>query len=234
MRLPLVTRRVHKWLSLFVGIQALLWSLTGLYMVAVSIDVIHGDQLVRPPGHAPFEVAAFVDPSAVVAQAPAARTLRLVRRLDRPLWVVETDGGLRTFDARSGEPLPPPSEALIRAIARQRFAGSAPIVEARRLGTVPAEVRGRPAPIWRVVFAGWNEPTLYLSAATGELLTRRHNLWRIYDFAWMLHIMDYDERENVNNPLLRALSWAAVLAAASGAWLLVYSFSRRRLTRASR
>src|SRR3712207_24112 len=100
MRLPLVTRRVHKWLSLFVGIQALLWSLTGLYMVAVSIDVIHGDQLVRPPGPVPFDIAALVDPSAVVAQAPAARTLRLVRRLDRPLWVVGTDGGLRTFDAR--------------------------------------------------------------------------------------------------------------------------------------
>ena len=32
----------------------------------------------------------------------------------------------------------------------------------------------------------------------------------------MLHIVDYDERENVNNCLLRAFTWDAVLMAFSG------------------
>jgi hypothetical protein len=40
--------------------------------------------------------------------------------------------------------------------------------------------------------------------------------------------MDYNERENVNNWLLRTFTWAAVLMALSGAWLLLYSFPRRR------
>ena len=74
-----------------------------------------------------------------------------------------------------------------------------------------------PPPLWRVEFAHWNRPTFYLSPVTGELLSRRHELWRVFDFVWMLHIMDYDERENVNNPLLRAFTWGAVLMALSGA-----------------
>jgi hypothetical protein len=44
----------------------------------------------------------------------------------------------------------------------------------------------------------------------------------------MLHIMDYDERENVNNPLLRAFTWAAVLMALSGAWMLIYAFPKKK------
>ena len=39
------SRKLHKWLALAVGIQAFLWMASGLYMTAISIDVIHGDHL---------------------------------------------------------------------------------------------------------------------------------------------------------------------------------------------
>jgi hypothetical protein len=44
----------------------------------------------------------------------------------------------------------------------------------------------------------------------------------------MFHIMDYEERENVNNTLLRVASMSGLVFALSGAWLLFYSFNRRR------
>ena len=40
--------------------------------------------------------------------------------------------------------------------------------------------------------------------------------------------MDYDERENVNNALLRTFTWGALLMALSGFWLLFYSFHRKK------
>jgi hypothetical protein len=49
----------------------------------------------------------------------------------------------------------------------------------------------------------------------------------------MLHIMDYDERENVNNPLLRVFTWGAVLMALSGAWLLLYAFPKKKKRKAA-
>src|SRR3546814_16962298 len=71
-------------------------------------------------------------------------------------------------------------------------------------------------PFWQIEFEGWNRPTLYISPTTGEMISRRHNLWRIFDFAWMIHIMDYENRTNVNNPLLPVATWSAVFMAISG------------------
>ena len=48
MRAKLLSRRLHKWLALLVGAQLLIWSVSGFYMVAVHIDIIHGDMLVKP------------------------------------------------------------------------------------------------------------------------------------------------------------------------------------------
>ena len=37
-RWPLLVRKTHKWLALFVGIQVVLWTVTGFYMVTVNVS----------------------------------------------------------------------------------------------------------------------------------------------------------------------------------------------------
>ena len=76
-----------------------------------------------------------------------------------------------------------------------------------------------------------SRPTFYADPATGEIVSRRHALWRVFDFAWMLHIMDYDARTDVNNPLLRITTLSAAAMALSGAWLLYWSFPRKKRRR---
>ena len=227
MRLHIAARKTHKWLGLFIGLQVVIWSLSGLYMTAVHIDIIHGDHLVRtmPPQSAP--AAALMDPLAA-ARANQGQSVRLAWVRNQPAYVVKSESGERVVDARSGRPVPPPSEAEIRAIAAATYTGDEPIASAALITEVPGEIRGRKPPLWRVEFDQWNKPTLYFSPLTGELLSRRHELWRIFDFVWMLHIMDYDERENVNNLLLRVFTWAAVVMALSGAWMLFYAFPRKK------
>ena len=44
--------------------------------------------------------------------------------------------------------------------------------------------------------------------------------------------MDYDDRSDVNNPLLRVATWSALAMALAGAWLLLWSFPRRRKKKA--
>jgi hypothetical protein len=65
-------------------------------------------------------------------------------------------------------------------------------------------------------------------------VSRRHELWRIFDFLWMLHIMDYETRDNVNNWLLRGFTLLAFTTALSGTWLLWFAFPRRRRKEAAR
>ena len=231
-RWPLLVRRTHKWLALVVGVQALLWTLTGLYMVVVHIDIIHGDNLVRAPVAEPFDLAALAPPSRIVAATPGVSELRLQRFFDRPVWRAETPGGSKLFDARSGAPLPALTEPQIRDQARRIYTGEGEIVSVRLLTKAPQEMQSRKPPYWQVEFEGWNRPTLYLSPQTGELISRRHALWRVFDFAWMLHIMDYDERTDVNNPLLRVATWSAFAMAVTGAWLLIWSFKRRKRNKA--
>lgn len=227
-RWPLLVRRTHKWLALLVGVQALLWTLTGFYMVAVHIDIIHGDHLVRTPKTQPFDLARLAQPSQILAAAPGLSEIRLQRLFDRPVWRGESPEGIRLFDAYTGAPMSGLTEAQIRAQARRIYAGDGKILSVRLLTTAPQEMQSRKPPYWQVEFEGWNRPTLYLSPQTGELISRRHALWRVFDFAWMLHIMDYDERTDVNNPLLRVATWSAFAMALTGAWLLIWSFKRRK------
>ena len=226
-----IARKAHKWLGLFIGVQVVIWSVSGLYMTAVHIDTIHGDHLVRtkPPGTT--AASSLRDPLAL-ANINRANGLRLVFVQGKPAYVLQTEQGEKVFGAASGVALPPLSESEVRALATTTYTGSEEIASARLITTIPGEIRGRKPPLWRVEFAHWNKPTLYFSPSTGELVSRRHELWRVFDFVWMLHIMDYDERENVNNTLLRAFTWGALLMASSGIWLLFYSFHRKKKKKA--
>lgn len=227
LRFPVLARKTHKWLGLFIGLQVVIWSVSGLYMTVIHIDTIHGDHLVREAAGLSIEASALHDPLALAAREKAS-DVRLTSVDGRPIYVVEGPSGERAFSATSAAPLEPPDEQAIQALAASYYTGSERIVVAELITEVPGEIRGRTPPIWRVKFDHWNRPTFYLSPVTGELLSRRHDLWRVFDFMWMLHIMDYEERENVNNLLLRVFTWGAVLMALSGLWLLFYAFPKRR------
>ncbi|MGN5375703.1 PepSY domain-containing protein [Sphingomonas hankookensis] len=231
-RWPLTVRRIHKWLALVVGLQVLLWTVTGFYMVVVHIDTIHGDHLVKAAPVPTMATAGLIPPGRIAAAAPGTIEVRLQQRLGVPIWRVQSQDGLAAFDARTGSRLDELNEADVRQIAASLYSGNAAIIRATRLTAPVQELGKRKPPYWQVEFAGWNRPTLYIAPLTGELIARRHRLWRIFDFAWMLHIMDYDARTDVNNPLLRVATWSAFAMAISGAWLLIWTFPRRKKKKA--
>lgn len=233
MRTHVIARKTHKWLGLFIGLQVVVWSLSGLYMTIVHIDTIHGDHLVKAPAPAGIKASDVGNPLSLAAREKADGA-KLVWVAGQPIYVLQTAKGEKAFSASTAEPLPAIGERKIRALAASYYTGSEPVVSATLMADLPAEIRGRTPPLWRVEFDHWNRPTFYLSPVTGELVSRRHELWRVFDFVWMLHIMDYDTRENVNNPLLRVFTWGAVLAALSGVWLLFYAFPRRKKARVRR
>jgi len=231
MRWPAFARKTHKWLALLLAVQAVFWTLSGVYMTAVHIDIIHGDRLVKTQPAVPVDVTGLIDPVHLLHLAPGLRSARLERQLGEPVYVVESEDGKALFDARSGAKLSPLTEAQARARAKALFAEDGEVVSAEFITKAPLEVQTRPVPLWRVEFEGAWRPTFYISPYTGELVSRRHDLWRTFDFVWMFHIMDYDDRQDVNNPLIRIFTWMAVATAATGGWLLLYSFRKKRRVR---
>ncbi|WP_058835666.1 PepSY domain-containing protein [Luteimonas abyssi] len=222
-------RRAHKWIGLVVGVQALLWTVSGVYMTVISLDIIHGDHLAHAHREPLARSAPYLPQSALLDLYPDATGVGLKRLLDRDVYEVHTAAGVVLADAHSGERLSPLPEADALRLALGLYQGEAAVDRVEWVTVAPQEAR-RPVPMWAVHFADRGATTLYLSPDTGELLARRHSLWRWFDFLWMFHIMDYDTRTDVNNTLLRVASALGLLFALSGVWLLFYSFRRRQPT----
>jgi hypothetical protein len=231
MKLILLSRTLHKWLALFVGLQLLVWSVTGFYMVAIDLDLIHGDPLVRNL-RTPVPRAASLVPVAQLASRYPQVTLVALHSLpvlDVPVYELTAAGRKVLVDAANGRQLSPLSAGTIRQLARSYYAGSGELSRVQLIEhQVPMEARGRAAPLWRAEFDDWLQTTLYLHPDTGALVTRRHRLWRWYDFLWMLHIMDYGEREAPNGIVPRVATALGAVTVLSGAWLLYFSFRRPR------
>jgi hypothetical protein len=227
MNLPFWVRRAHKWIGLVIGVQALLWMLSGVYMTAISLEVIHGDHLAHV-ADAPLErQAQLLDVSQLAHIRPGFESFKLKRFLGREVYELKGDGKASLVDARTGEMLSPLPRDQVVARAKDIYQGEAEIREVTWITQAPQEVAKRPVPMWAVRFDDRANTTLYFSPDTGDLLARRHDLWRWFDFLWMFHIMDYDQRTDVNNALLRVAAGVGLVFALSGAWLVFYSFRRR-------
>jgi hypothetical protein len=192
-------------------------------MAAQPIERVRSEHLLATPraidlrAHGPF-----VSPDAALRESNApAKRLSLEWIAGRAVYLIEPQQGRPLLlDAASGERLSPIGEGLARTIAEETIAGDAASVRAVLIErNPPIEYRGD-LPVWRVDFAGDERLSVYVSADSGRAAARRSDLWRVYDFLWSLHIMDYRERENFNHPLLVIFSIGALMMSAVGIVLL--------------
>ncbi|WP_105167470.1 hypothetical protein [Pseudoalteromonas sp. T1lg23B] len=225
-------RKYHKWLMAFVGIQFLIWSLTGLYMVSMDIHFIHGEHLrvehlrEASPQQSSQTLAlnkVNYSLSDLLSEYPHAQNITLGYLLDKQVYRFMTHAqGKVLVDASSGERLAPLNEAQAITVAQYHFTGSAAVASATLIKDVentPSELSARHLPVWQITFAGFSSPTFYINQHTAEVVTTRHLAWRAFDWMWRFHIMDYDDGENVANWFLLLIALLGCVAACMGAVL---------------
>lgn len=228
MRAAKLSRKIHKWIALVVGVQFILWAISGFYMVVVDIDTIHGDMLVKnmatPLAERNSRISSISD---LPTRYPGAHKITEKNLMQAAVYLVEDSLGVQLLDAATAEPLPALNREQAVEVARYHYNGDAEIGAVDFIDDqAPGEIRFSALPQWRVNFDDAWGSSFYIDPQTGRLTTRRHTLWRVFDFMWMLHIMDFDERDDVNNLLLRGFSILGVVLGLSGLWLLFYSFRR--------
>lgn len=228
MSLKGLVQRIHLWAGLFLGIQVLLWMASGVVMSWFPIELVRGETATFSAPLIELDAQTYASPGGAIAQAEGATSLELKRFLGKPVYVASNaDGALAMFDASTGEKLTPLKEKDARRIAEQDFVGDGEIVRVNLLEYTPQEYR-RETPVWRVEFGDKHHTRIYISPSSGEVRARRNDIWRLYDFFWMLHIMDYEEREDFNNPLVVTAAIGGFIFALSGIIIVILRLVRGR------
>jgi uncharacterized iron-regulated membrane protein len=217
----------HKWLGLIVGVQVILWVASGLFMTAVPIETVRGEHNIRKADPVPLPVNGLPALSAIL-DGPATRA-ELVLLNGRPVWRIDRDGKAdRLIDARTGAVLSPLDAAAALAIAKADFAGAGEVKGVTLISKSPPIEYRSALPVWQVQFGDAEGTRIYVSPLTGKVAARRTNTWRIYDFLWSLHIMDYGGRDDFNHPLVIAASALGLILSLTGLWIVVVRFWPRR------
>ncbi len=211
-------RAFHKWFSIIIGIQLIIWAVSGFYMTVVNIDMVRGNHLQRP-----LNAAYLADVQKTPVKAPAIFAeisgITLKPWLDLVIMEVTDSKGKRIYDSQTGQEIHI-TEEHIRLLTVSRYSGSSSIIDIQLLEQYPSEIGGRQQRVWRVNFDDWINTSFYFNPQNGDLIRVRSDLWRAFDFLWGLHIMDYDTRENTNNSLLFWASLISLVSVISGILLM--------------
>ncbi|MDF0544139.1 PepSY domain-containing protein [Sphingobium sp. H39-3-25] len=221
---PLLFRRIHKWVGLVIGLQFLLWALSGSMMASLDQAKVGGHSAQAGHQH-PLPAGDYVTPDSVAAGEPL-RGIVLRNIALRPVYEIQSATGTRLVDATSGEAVQV-DEHVARDVAAMMNEG--PIRSATLLARPNVEAREHHGAMWRVDFADTENSSAYVSADAGRFLVMRGDTWRTWDFFWMLHNMDYVNRSSFNHPLIIFVAFGALWLSGTGFYLLFKSFSRADL-----
>jgi len=222
MKLARLASFVHKWLALLIGIQILFWVVSGLFFTLFPIEQIRSEHLIRPT---PAQVIDVGDLASLAhlrgPQGELPTKLTIERRASGQVIVAEfADAPPALYDAADLRRLSPLSADQASAIARTHVTLSAPPIGVERVTEETPEYRG-PLPAWRVRFAE-SGLSVYVAENTGAVTARRSDLWRLYDTLWALHIMDWQNHEDFNHPLIVIVTWLTLLSVLAGIVLIPY------------
>ena len=187
-------RKIHRYLSIFIAVQLLLWTISGIYFAFNKIEMVRGEQY-----RLPLEIE-----------------YRIFKRLGQE--IIETnDNGVKTYSTHpenSAVNILSAEEAM--TIAKETTSlnpVSVSLIEKAERGV---EYRGRRLPIYKVSTDADDGINIYVDSMTGDIAAIRSDSWRAWDLLWALHIMDYQDRDNINNILLKIFSVLALISSITG------------------
>jgi ferredoxin len=221
-------KKLHKWVGLLVGIQVLLWLLSGLMLSWLDPAKVSGNQWAQESSHTPQTIpdGKLLEPGDLTAeQLNGALSISLKVKRGLPVYRIRRSESTNLVNAIDGSAIVTDEHEAGR-LAQKNFTGDGEITSIESGIAPDIETRNSTGAYWRVNFSDKVHTSIYISASTGDILERRNSYWRVFDFFWMLHIMDYSGHENINNTLIIIVALVAIWLGVSGFILLFGSFNR--------
>jgi len=164
-------RKTHRYLGLFIGIQFLMWTISGLYFSWTDIDDIHGDQF-KNLQYQPKAFQNLLSP----AQLDVPKGIRTIELRDINkipyYWINEQ----QLFNALNGELKSEISKDEAVYVAKQYMKKELEIINVERITEVGKqhEYRERLLPAYVISYADNEALKAYVSVNDGKFQTVRH------------------------------------------------------------
>lgn len=221
---------MHRWLALIIGVQLLLWFASGLIMSVLPIDRVRGEHIVDRASLATLDQGRARAPLDIVLRQVAApvREVRYRMLAGREVAEVEmADGSVQIHDAETASAIPPVNAAMARTLAVRAYRGKSAPPSVRAVTSASTEYKGV-LPAWRIDFPDQDSTRVYITQKSGRIVAVRNGTWRLYDFFWGLHIMDWKNHEDFNTPWLIGFAGGGLALAIAGSALLYFRWPRKR------
>lgn len=200
-------RKIHKWTSLVVGVQFLLWLVSGIYFNTMDHHIAGGHQYRAHLHHETnLDKASLVEPSTVLAKAKAATSIKVTEILGQPYYLVNHEKGLYAnfknryslFHAYTGERFKIDKNVAIE-LARASYNGPGDIVSAKYIGGKVDDLPKQKNPVWQVIINDDVNTRVYVEAESGRIAGHSDDDSRFAGIFFMLHFMDYGNEGSFNN-----------------------------------
>jgi hypothetical protein len=210
-KIALKKRKTHRYLAVFLGLQFLLWSISGLYFSWTNIDKIHGDHFKKDKVQT-TEFNNLINPS-TLSEKIKYISIREINK--QPYFLINNQ---QLFNAKNGEIKNGINKEEALSVAKRYIKEEMQVKEVNLIKKAGKhhEYREKLLPAYVISYKGNDELKAYVSQIDGRFQTIRHKSWRWFDFLWMTHTMDYDGRDNINTLTLRIFSVLGLITVLSG------------------
>ena len=213
-------RSFHKYLSLIISIQLLLWTISGIYFAFNKIELVRGEQYIVEEKYSALNIENLNISSST-------KGIEVFKRLNQWVVKVEMDTGFKYQDLLGNEVYAlSPNEAIELVKLKTTLSP----IDAIKINESYArsEFRGRSLPIYKIKTDSSDDTNVYVDVMSGKIVAIRSDSWRVWDFLWGAHIIDYRQRDNINNILLKIFSILALLSSLSGIALFFNTIKKLR------
>jgi hypothetical protein len=208
--MKLLIRKTHKYLSFFISIQLLLWTISGIYFSFNKIELVRGEQYLKI-------VEKPINLGVLNFNTPYSEKVSIINRLGKEIVIVSSRESKKYLD-KNGNPLDKLSSLeAVESVKSQTTLLPFQAIEITD-NKSGSEFRGRSLPIYKVESRNIenDDINVYVNIYSGEIMAIRSPQWRIWDLMWGFHIMDWNERDNINNLLLKIFSILALVSSVTG------------------
>ena len=219
-------RRIHKWMSVSIGVILLAWVVSGIIMMTPAKPLPSGRAATVDYGTMQVSLAQAVQTATAGADGAAIEWITTRRLTNRFFYVIGLAGNRRALvDAASGA-LTTITPELAGAIARDGLPESVTVTSVQRFETEQSGYDG-PLPVYRVDLS--EGITAWVGALAGEV-TRRNASGRWHEFWGSIHTFRPVRRMAGRNTQFLSLvitGAISIAVALTGYWMALPKRARR-------